>query len=83
MADHPYCTWCGHWHDPEDGRCDAPAHVGIGACPCPGDTIVTRLREVWADPAEPEFNRGVAHAADLVAAATRNSAALGDSHLLT
>lgn len=31
------CTWCGHTHDPEDGRCDAHAHVGIGRCPCPGD----------------------------------------------
>jgi hypothetical protein len=31
------CTWCGHVHDPEDGRCDSHAHVGIGRCSCPGD----------------------------------------------
>jgi hypothetical protein len=36
------CTWCGHVHDPEDGRCDAHAHVGIGRCPCPGDLQTLR-----------------------------------------
>jgi hypothetical protein len=36
------CSWCGHTHDPEDGHCDAHAHVGIGRCQCPGDLGVLR-----------------------------------------
>lgn len=35
----PTCRICGHVHDPEDGRCDAHARVGLGRCPCPGEAI--------------------------------------------
>ncbi len=42
------CRWCGHEHDPEDGRCDAHAHVGPGTCPCPGEGLISAYDKVNA-----------------------------------
>lgn len=39
----PTCRICGHVHDPEDGRCDVHAYVGIGCCPCPGEAALAGL----------------------------------------
>jgi hypothetical protein len=68
------CVWCSHVHDPEDGRCDAHAHVGTGRCECPG---VERLHEaeahLWAlvvwfggEHEHPYINRDLAAAAQYV-----------------
>ena len=40
----PLCTHEWRRHDPEDGKCDAPADGAYGACPCGRDPAFHRVR---------------------------------------
>lgn len=71
------CPWCGHVHDPEDGRCDAHANVGIGRCQCPGPqrlndaeahlwALVVCIGSDWVDDENDYLRRDTAAAARYV-----------------
>ena len=79
------CAICGHVHDPEDGLCDAHAHVGIGTCPCPGEAILPRLRDAAsaANLAMISHNRGGMSWLELDAAFARLDVAIRDANRAT
>ncbi len=79
------CALCGHVHDPQDGLCDAHAHVGIGTCPCPGEHILPQLRDAasTANLAMRSHNRGGMSWLELDAAFARLDTVVGEANRIT